>query len=101
MRPVSAVAAAVVGGAWYVSSGATAPPAGPVRRVTVQLPVPLSTSTTGGGSAISIAADGSAIAFTGRGATGANQIGPGVVEVRVDQEVFLFGPTRRHDAVRR
>ena len=68
------VAAAVAAGAWYASRAETAPADGPVRRVTVQLPVPLSTSTTGGGSAISIAADGSAIAFTGRGATGANQI---------------------------
>jgi len=69
-----AAVAAVVGGAWYASSGATAPVAVPVRRLTVQLPVALSTSTTGGGSTLSIARDGGAIAFTGRGSTGVNQV---------------------------
>ena len=68
------VAAAVAAGAWYAWRAETAPAMAHVRRVTVQLPVPLSTSTTGGGSTLSIARDGSAIAFTGRGGTGANQV---------------------------
>jgi Tol biopolymer transport system component len=71
---LGALAAAFIAGSWYSAGTMGAPGTAPVRRVTVQLPVPLSTSSTGGGSSLAIAPDGSAIAFTGRGGTGVNQV---------------------------
>ncbi len=69
----AATAAAFFIGAWS-SSRSTAPPlAGAVRRVTVQLPVVLPGSTSGGGPALAIASDGSAITFSGKG-LGQNQL---------------------------
>jgi serine/threonine-protein kinase len=66
------VAAAFVGGALY-SSRSAAPRDQPVRRVTVQLPVVLPASTSGGGPTLAIAPDGSAVAFAGR-SVGQNQL---------------------------
>jgi hypothetical protein len=69
----AAMAAAFFIGAWSSSRSTTPPLAGAVRRVTVDLPVVLPGSTSGGGPALAIAPDGSAIAFSGRG-LGQNQL---------------------------
>ena len=68
----ASVFAAFLAGSLYSSRSAT-PREPPVRRVTVQLPVVLPASTTGGGPALAIAPDGSAVAFTGR-SVGQNQL---------------------------
>jgi serine/threonine-protein kinase len=68
----AAAAAGVLGGALYAPRSSTPGPA-LVRRVTVPLPVVLPASTSGGGPALAISPDGSAVAFTAR-AIGQNQL---------------------------
>ena len=68
-----ALTAAVLAGGWYSLRSAPSAAGGPVRRVTVQLPVVLPTSTSGGGPALAISPNGSAIAFIGN-AGGQNQL---------------------------
>jgi len=65
--------AAVFAAAWMALGPEPSAQGEPVRRVTVSLPVNLPTSTSGGGPALTITRDGSAIAFTGRTA-GQNQL---------------------------
>ncbi len=70
----AALATGLVAAGWYATGPQRSSGAGPVRRVTVQLPAVFSTSTTGGGSSLAIAPDGSAIAFAARSAGQSNQL---------------------------
>jgi serine/threonine-protein kinase len=69
----SVLTVAVLAGGWYSVRPDPSSTVAPVRRVTVQLPVALPSSTSGGGPALAIAPDGGAVAFTGR-SRGQNQL---------------------------
>ena len=70
----AASAAALVAAGWYGTGPVSSSVTGPVRRVTVQLPAVISTSTTGGGSSLAMARDGSAIVLAARGLGQSNQL---------------------------
>jgi hypothetical protein len=65
-----------------------------VRRLTVQLPVVLPASTSGGGPALAIAPNGSAVAFTAR-SVGQNQL---FVHRLAERSVADSGEPRRKGA---